>query len=311
MRELQLHTTCVVKVTRPRHLHIIHLCFRLLGATNPTWRNHDSWTPLDPPDNILPLDNLTPNSQMSTMSQSDPSNVPSPRRIKRLEERQRLRAIVAKTSDLLDPPNTAEAFARLEAAMDQAKLEDTTGNDNAVEHKLLDPPTTAERFALIESAIDEVLAVSKHGSHSVRRSRRRHKSDPRLTTDAMELHRKQEMHLLRKQPCQMADLAAHANLAAPDISSTEGRPTTNEHHSTGSRMFQSPRDVYGPSKEPGRTVEGVHVLARTVPLPPSSDTVTFYNGQEELHQDTDIFRSGDAMKEFANQAYQSARQKYL
>lgn len=122
---------------------------------------------------------------MSTMSQSGPSNVPSPRRIKRLEERQRLRAIVARTSELLDPPNTAEAFARLEAAMDQAILEDTRDHDGTSEQKLLDPPTTAERFALIESAIDEVLANSKQGSRPARRPRRRHKSDARSTTEAM------------------------------------------------------------------------------------------------------------------------------
>lgn len=277
-------------------------------ATNTTCENHDSWTLLDAPDNVCLS---TFSHSKSTMSQSEPSTVPSPRRATRYDERQRLRAIVARISDLLGPPNTAEAFARLEAAMDQAKLEDSRDKSSTSEHRLLDPPTTAERFALIESAIDEVLAKSKQGSRSARRPRRKHKSDPRLATKAMESSHKQEVHLLRKRPSQMAELAAHAKLATSDSSSTEERSTTDGNCASDSRVFQPPRDVYEPSKDPGRTAGGVHVLARTVPQPSSSDIATSYNGREELQQDMDIFRSEDALKEFTNQAYQSARLKYL
>lgn len=136
-----------------------------------------------------------------------------------------------------------------------------------------------------------------------------------MSTKGIDSKSTQELQLLKKRPSQTAD---YTMLARPTTSRTQltgDNSTARESRPIGQtsddRIPQRPKDVYGPSKDPGRTSEGVHILARTVPLPRTSSTAASYNGQEELQKDMDIFRSEEAMKEFANQAYQSARSKYF
>jgi hypothetical protein len=102
--------------------------------------------------------------------------------------RQRLREIVATYQDLYEPPDTAEAFARLEAAIDEVKRHASASGNASREDQMLDPPTTAERFNRIETAIDQVLAGHTH-----------------LSTEGAGTDRKEATHLLRKRQLRSAN----------------------------------------------------------------------------------------------------------
>jgi hypothetical protein len=91
-----------------------------------------------------------------------------------LTRRQRLRAIAAGGENLYEPPNTAEAFARLEAAIDEVNFHGSMSEGQglavrrqrlkeivATYNDLYEPPDTAEAFARLEAAIDE---VKRHGN---------------------------------------------------------------------------------------------------------------------------------------------------
>lgn len=90
--------------------------------------------------------------------------------------RQRLRAIAAGGENLYEPPNTAEAFARLEAAIDEVKFHGSMSEGQglmarrqhlkaivATSKDLYEPPDTAAAFARLEAAFDE---VKRHASAS-------------------------------------------------------------------------------------------------------------------------------------------------
>jgi hypothetical protein len=80
--------------------------------------------------------------------------------------RQRLWPIVPSGEDLYDPPTTAKAFARLQAAIEESKSYGSVGGNDSRENQILraivasgedlyDPPITAEAFARLQAAIDE------------------------------------------------------------------------------------------------------------------------------------------------------------
>ena len=108
-----------------------------------------------------------------------------------LARRQRLRAIAAGGENLYEPPNTAEAFARLEAAIDEVKFHDSMSEGQglvarrqrlreivATYQDLYEPPDTAEAFTRLEAAIDE---VKRHASASYSNSGRDQMLDPPTT----------------------------------------------------------------------------------------------------------------------------------
>jgi hypothetical protein len=189
-------------------------------------------------------------------------------------QRQRLRAIVDKNADLFDPPNTAEAFARLEAAMDEAKHVSSADSDIVGKSDMLDPPNTAERFARIEAAMDAVSSKSVTAAQT-RRHRKRIKLETRFP---VRLTRSQA------QPCHGNDTGANSKLA------------------TGNSHQRSVNDTDGLVNDIGGPAEQAQGFASTEPA---------HGSRRESQRDTDIFRSSVAIDEFANKAYQSAREKYL
>jgi hypothetical protein len=111
-----------------------------------------------------------------------------------LTRRQRLRAIVAGGENLYEPPNTVEAFALLEAAIDEVKHHGSTSKGEGLIARrqrltgivatckdLYEPPNTAEAFARLEAAIDE---VKRHASASNRDSGHDQMLDPPNTAEA-------------------------------------------------------------------------------------------------------------------------------
>jgi hypothetical protein len=179
-------------------------------------------------------------------------------------QRQRLRAIVDKNADLFDPPNTAEAFARLEAAMDEANHISSADSDIAGKNDMLDPPNTAERFARIEAAMDAVSSESVTAAQT-----RRHRKTIKLET-------RFPVRLTHSQarPCHGSDTGDQRSV-----------------HDTDKLV----NDIAGPA-------ERAQEFAGTGPT---------HGSKRESQRDTDIFRSSVAIDEFANKAYQSAREKYL
>jgi hypothetical protein len=107
--------------------------------------------------------------------------------------RQRLRAIAVGGENLYEPPNTAEAFALLEAAIDEVKFHDSTSDGRnlitrrqhlkaiiATCRDLYEPPNTAEAFARLEAAINE---VKRHASASDNDSGQEQLLDPPNTAE--------------------------------------------------------------------------------------------------------------------------------
>jgi hypothetical protein len=189
-------------------------------------------------------------------------------------QRQRLRAIVDQNADLFDPPNTAEAFAKLEAAMDEANHTSSADSDIAGKNDMLDPPNTAERFARIEAAMDAVSSKPVTAAHT-----RRHRKKIKLETRfPVRLTRSQA------QPCHGGDNEDNSKLAT-------GNSHQRSVHDTDGLL----NDIGGPAKQP----QGF------------ASTDIAHGSKRESLRDADIFRSSVAIDEFANKAYQSAREKYL
>jgi hypothetical protein len=189
-------------------------------------------------------------------------------------QRQRLRATVDKNADLFDPPNTAEAFARLEAAMDEANHISSADSDIAGKNDMLDPPNTAERFARIEAAMDAVSSESVTAAQT-----RRHRKTIKLETRfPVRLTHSQA------QPCHGSDTGDNSKLGT-------GKLHQRSVHDTDKLV----NDIAGPA-------ERAQEFAGTGPT---------HGSKRESQRDTDIFRSSVAIDEFANKAYQSAREKYL
>jgi len=106
---------------------------------------------------------------------------------------QRLRAIAAGGENLYEPPNTAEAFARLEAAIDEVKFQGSMSEGKGLTIRrprlraivatcqdLYEPPDTVEAFARLEAAIDE---VKRHALASDKDDGQDHMLDPPNTAE--------------------------------------------------------------------------------------------------------------------------------
>jgi hypothetical protein len=186
-----------------------------------------------------------------------------------LTQRQRLRAIVDRNADLFDPPNTAKAFARLEAALDEVKNHSSADSDITGQNDLLDPPNTAERFARIEAALDAVFSKPTSAAPT-QGHRKKSKFGTRL----------QALQSLKMQPPRSATLGA----------------LTRPHAQTSSDHNSSDNDRLAVGNTQQRS---------------DSEGATTRGSKHESQRDSDIFRSSVSIHEFAENAYQSAREKYL
>jgi len=214
-----------------------------------------------------------------------------------IARRQRLKAIVATYEDLYEPPDTAEAFARLEAAIDEVKRHARARRNNYAQDPMLDPPTTAERFNRIETAIDEVLAEHDTRTQTPWRAKKSI-SDPHLSAQSSTSDCKEPSHLLRKRPLQSAD---HSTPAEPN-----GSPGKPSHETVSFSLRRRPRGYFTR-----------HASLRPS-TPGEADTITHSAVESiseaeatERNQDVDVFRDDDSVKAFADQTYQSVREKYL
>lgn len=213
-----------------------------------------------------------------------------------ITRRQRLKAIVATYEDLYEPPDTAEAFARLEAAVDEVKRHASASNSVSGQDQILDPPTTADRFNRIETAIDEVLAGHDTRTQIPRRAKGA-RSNPDLSTKNASSDRREAMHLLRKRQLQSAD---HSTPAEPN--GLTGKPL---HEPVSPSLRSRPRGYFSRrvSLRPCTPVDTITHGAVEAPVSKAEGT--------EQDQDVDVFRDNDSVKAFADQTYQSMRDKYL
>jgi len=205
--------------------------------------------------------------------------------------RQHLKDIIATSRDLYEPPDTAEAFARLEAAMDEVKRHAlATGNDSG-QDRMLDPPTTAERFNRIETAVDEVFARTNVAAETPRQATRS-KSDPLLSTQGAGSDHKETAHLLRKRQLRFADQSEPARKSGL---------LGSAHRSVRPRSgIYNLSDAYKSAAGKARiTTQSLVEL-----LIPEAERA------KPCH-DEDVFRDDDAVEAFANQTYQSAREKHF
>jgi hypothetical protein len=213
-------------------------------------------------------------------------------------QRQRLRAIVDRNADLFDPPNTAEAFARLEVAMDEAKQQSSSNSEIAGQNDTLDPPNTAERFARIEAAMDAVFAKSVSAAWT-RRHQKKSKFETRVPIRDLGLRSTQDMHFRKAQPLRSSSSGASTQSQAQVYSDSNFKD--DDRLIARNLLERAVHDGDRLVNDSGDTAKDAHVFAGT-------DTT---NHSKHESRDTDIFRSSVAMDEFANKAYQSAREKYL
>jgi hypothetical protein len=193
-------------------------------------------------------------------------------------QRERLRAIVDRNADLFDPPNTAEAFVRLEAALDEAKNHSSADSDITGQNDLLDPPNTAERFARIEAAMDAVFAKSVTTDWA-QRHRKKSKVVTRVPLRHIALRSTQVLQSQKTQPLPSATPGA----------STQPHAQTSSDSNTGA----NDRLAVGNFQQRGHSEDGAA-----------------HGSRHETQRDSDIFRSSVSIHEFADQAYQNAREKY-
>jgi hypothetical protein len=196
-----------------------------------------------------------------------------------LTQRQRLRAIVDRNADLFDPPNTAKAFARLEAALDEVKNHSSADSDITGQNDLLDPPNTAERFARIEAALDAVFSKPTSAAPT-QGHRKKSKFGTRLPLQHFGSRSTQALQSLKMQPPRSATLGA----------------LTRPHAQTSSDHNSSDNDRLAVGNTQQRS---------------DSEGATTRGSKHESQRDSDIFRSSVSIHEFAENAYQSAREKYL
>lgn len=223
--------------------------------------------------------------------------------------RQRLREIVATYQDLYEPPDTAEAFTRLEAAIDEVKRHASASYSNSGRDQMLDPPTTAQRFNRIETAIDEVLAghtISPKGPRRVQELT----SDPIVSTKDAGTDHKEAAHLLRE--CQLR--SADQGEATRSIHSTgestkppESPGLKRKPHGYFSRRgcIRLRSEIYKSSNGYSPTTAEVDLTTHSAVDLPTSEVQG-----SQTHHDVDIFRDDDSLTAFANQTYQSVREKY-
>jgi hypothetical protein len=184
----------------------------------------------------------------------------------------RLEIAIDETKEFYDPPETAEAFTRLQTAIDEDKRWGSASDDGHRGFQMLDPPTTAERFFMIESAIDGMLVQPVTTTRS---SRRPKKSKPKLEASARvpASFPSEESHVLRRK-----------------------------------RQIQfAPQSMSHCSERAG----GVNTNAHNITDLPTSEAAVSYGSNDEPNRDMDNFHSDDAAQAFADQTYQSAREKFL
>jgi hypothetical protein len=184
----------------------------------------------------------------------------------------RLEIAIDETKDFYDPPDTVEAFARLQTAIDEDKRWGSVSDDGGRGIQMLEPPTTAERFFKIESAIDEVLVRPVTATRSSRRPKKS-KSKREVSARAPASHSSEGMHVLRRKR----------------------------------QIRFVPQDISHCSE----TASGVDMNTHNATELPASAHEVPYGSNVEPYRDVDIFHSDDAVQAFANQTYQSAREKFL
>ena len=227
-----------------------------------------------------------------------------------IARRQRLREIVATYRDLYEPPDTAEAFARLEAAIDEVKRFALASGNDSSEDQMLDPPTTAERFNRIEAAIDEVLAGHTNNIETPRRVQKS-TSDPYLSIKGAGTEQTKTAHLLWKRQSRFATQreSTKSNHSTDESTKTSEVPgLKRKPHGYFSRRgsLRLRSEIYKPSNSHESTPGEVDLTTHgAVDLP-----ISEIEGSETVH-DVDVFRDDDSVKAFANQTYQSVREKYL
>ena len=211
-----------------------------------------------------------------------------------IARRQRLKEIVATYQDLYEPPDTAEAFARLEAAIDEVKRHALASGKDSGGDQMLDPPTTAERFNRIETAIHEVLAGHTN-----------------LLIKGAGTDYKEAAHLLRKRQSRSAEQSesTRSTHSMDDPTRSPGFPgLKRKPHGYFSRCGSlRPRsETYKPSNSYSPSSAQLDLTTHSAAELPISKA----EGMEP-NRDVDVFRDDDSVKAFANQTYQSAREKYL
>jgi hypothetical protein len=223
--------------------------------------------------------------------------------------RQHLREIVATYQDLYEPPDTAEAFARLEAAIDEVKRHASASDSNGGQDQMLDPPTTAERLNRIETAIDEMLAGHTMSTETPRRVQKS-TSDPLLSTKGAGTDFKDVAHLLRKRQLRCADQSESTRFTRSTDKSTKTPETPGlkrKPHGYFSRRgslrlrseMHKSSDIYNSTPA---EIDLTTYSAVDLPVSDIEGTLT--------NHDEDVFLDDDSVKAFANQTYQTVREKY-
>jgi hypothetical protein len=214
-------------------------------------------------------------------------------------QRQRLRAIVDRNADLFDAPTTAKAFARLEAAMDEALQHSSADSDMTKQNDLLDPPNTAERFARIEAAMDAVFAKPVTAAWT-QRNRKKSKFEMRLPGHEIGSRSTQALQSWKTQPSRSTTSGASTQPQAQTC--CDSNRGNNDRLAAGSSLGKRVHDSNRPTNGTGGPAQEAHA---------SAGTGATHGSKHESQRDSDIFRSSVSIHEFADQAYQSAREKYL
>jgi hypothetical protein len=236
----------------------------------------------------------------------------------RISSRFYLRANASSGEDLWDPPNTAEAFTRLEAAIDETKDFYDPPNtarafrqlESAIDETkdFYDPPETAEAFARLQTAIDE---DKRWGSLSDDGVGEIHMLDPPTTAERFyKIESAIDEVLARSVPAtrssrwpKKAKSKLEASVRAPASHSSDGL-----HVLRRKRQIQFAPQGTSHCSERAGTVDTI--THNTTDLPTSEHEVP-YGSNDEPYRDTDIFHSDDAAQAFADQTYESARKKFL
>ena len=261
-----------------------------------------------------------------------------------LTRRQRLRAIAAGGENLYEPPNTAEAFARLEAAIDEVKFHGSMSEGQgliarrqrlkaivATYEDLYEAPDTAEAFARLEAAIDE---VKRHVSASDRNSRQDPMLDPPTTAERFNrietaIDEVLAGHDTRTETPRRAKKSKSEPHLSTQAASSDCREATNLLRKRQSQFADQSIPVE-PNRLPGKpSHEPVFFSLRRRPrgyftrlaslrpsTPGEADTITHSAVEPptseaeatEPNHNVDVFRDDDSVKAFADQTYQSVRE---
>lgn len=227
-----------------------------------------------------------------------------------IARRQHLKAMVATYKDLYEPPDTAEAFARLEAAFDEVKRHASASESNSGQGQMLDPPTTVARFKRIGIATDEMLASTNVATGTPRQAKRSASHPHMSSTQGACTDYNKGAHRLRKSQLQFADQSESTQSFPSTDTPTKARKPpslTRRPHGIFSRRGLSRPVIFEPSSACNPRPGKADTTAQSaLELPISSEA----KGTEPNY-DVDVFRDDDSVKAFANQTYQSVREKYL